>query len=200
MQESVAFLILYKRSMSGSFPGDVTELTQEMIEIRLYKDTDWPAVWRLLEPVFRRGDTYSFATDISEGEARYAWIDSGIAAYVAEDETGQIVGTYFIKTNQPGQGSHVCNCGYVVGAAARGRGVATLMCKHSQEEAVRLGFRSMQYNLVVSTNEGAVRLWEKQGFQIVGSLPEAFNHPTQGFVDAYIMYKILVTQQDNAAG
>ncbi|NER52264.1 MAG: GNAT family N-acetyltransferase [Symploca sp. SIO1A3] len=90
-----------------------------------------------------------------------------------------------------GQGSHVCNCGYIVAEAARGKSIASAMCKHSQQEAVKLGFRAMQYNLVVSTNTGAVRLWQKLGFEIVGTLPEAFLHPSLGFVDAYVMYKKL---------
>ncbi len=90
-------------------------------------------------------------------------------------------------------GSHVCNCGYIVDETARGRGIASEMCRHSQREALSLGFRAMQYNLVVSTNEGAVRLWKKHGFEVVGTLPEAFRHPRFGFVDAYVMYKRLET-------
>lgn len=162
-----------------------------MITVRLFRDADWPAVWRILEPVFRAGDTYSFASDISEEEAHRAWVETPSATFVAEDDAGQILGTYYIKPNQPGQGSHVCNCGYVVSSAARGMGIATLMCRHSQEEAVRRGFRSMQFNLVVSTNEGAVRLWKKLGFEIIGTLPGAFRHPAHGYVDAYVMYKTL---------
>jgi len=108
---------------------------------------------------------------------------------VARDPSGAIIGTYYLKPNQPGLGSHVCNCGYVVSDRARGHGVATLMCVHSQQEAVRLGFRAMQYNLVVSTNDGAIRLWKKLGFDIVGTLPGAFRHPRMGFVDAFVMFK-----------
>ena len=105
--------------------------------------------------------------------------------------SGAALGTYYIKPNQPGAGSHVCNCGYIVGEEVRGRGVATLMCEHSQREAIRRGFRAMQFNLVVSTNESAVRLWQKLGYDIVGTLPGAFKLPRQGFVDAYVMYKQL---------
>ena len=101
--------------------------------------------------------------------------------------------TYFIKPNQPGLGAHVCNCGYIVSENARGQGVASSMCGHSQEVAVELGFRAMQYNLVVSTNEGAIRLWEKFGFQIIGILPNAFNSKSAGYVDALVMYKQLKT-------
>lgn len=165
-----------------------------MIEIRPFQEADWPALWSLLEPVFRAGDTYSFAADISEFEARRAWIEVPLSTFVAESDEGQILGTYYIKPNQPGQGAHVCNCGYVVAAAARGRGIASRLCEHSQEVAVEQGFRAMQYNLVVSTNEGAVRLWKKHGFEIVGTLPGAFRHPEHGDVDAFVMYKRLGTE------
>jgi L-amino acid N-acyltransferase YncA len=161
------------------------------ISIRNFAEADWPAVWAIIEPVFRAGDTYSFARDISEQEARRAWIDAPARTFVAVDNTGQVLGTYFIKANQPGQGGHVCNCGYIVAASARGKGIASALCEHSQCEAVKLGFRAMQYNLVVSTNTGAVRLWKKLGFDIVGTLPKAFLHPTEGFVDAHILYKML---------
>lgn len=164
-----------------------------MLTIRASKDADWPAVWRLLEPVFRAGDTYSVPADITAQEARQMWLDTPNATYVAQDADGQLVGTYYIKANQPGQGSHVCNCGYVVDVAARGKGIASQMCEHSQQEARRLGFLAMQYNLVVSTNQGAIRLWQKLGFAIVGTLPKAFKHPSQGLIDAHIMYKLLLT-------
>jgi ribosomal protein S18 acetylase RimI-like enzyme len=163
-----------------------------MTTIRPFEKSDWAATWAVLEPVFQAGDTYSFAPNISETEAFKAWVEIPAATFVVEDDSGQILGTYYIKANQPGQGAHVCNCGYVVAEAARGQGIASAMCEHSQGEAVRRGFRSMQFNLVVSTNAGAVRLWKKLGFEIVGTVPEAFRHPTKGFVEAYVMYKKLV--------
>jgi ribosomal protein S18 acetylase RimI-like enzyme len=162
-----------------------------MITVRKFEEDDWPAIWALIEPVFRSGETYAFSTEISEAEAHRIWIEAPTATYVAQDDSGAALGTYYIKPNQPGSGSHVCNCGYIVGEHARGMGVATLMCEHSQREAVRRGFRAMQFNLVVSTNEGAVRLWLKLGYEIVGTLPGAFEHPREGFVDAFVMYKQL---------
>ena len=162
-----------------------------MINIRPFRQPDWPATWAILEPVLRQGETYSFPSDISESEAMRVWVHLPEATFVAEDQTGQIPGTYFLQPNQPGQGSHVCNCGYVVGEAARGKGIASAMCEHSQSEALLRGYRAMQYNLVVSTNTGAVRLWQKHGFEIVGTLPEGFRHPKRGYIDAFIMYKRL---------
>lgn len=162
-----------------------------MITIHAFEEADWPAVWALIEPVFRSGETYAFSTDISEAEAYRVWIEAPAATFVAKDDGGAALGTYYIKPNQPGAGSHVCNCGYIVGESARGQGVATAMCEHSQRQAVRRGFRAMQFNFVASTNEGAVRLWQRLGYDIVGTLPGAFKHPRHGFVDAYVMYKQL---------
>ena len=160
--------------------------------IRRYEPQDWPYVWALLEPVFRAGETYAVPRDISSEAARLLWTSDPKLAFVAIDTAdGRVLGTYFLRPNSEGPGAHVCNCGYVVGSDARGKGVATLMCHHSQREAVSRGFRAMQFNLVVATNAGAVRLWRDLGFKIIGTLPEAFHHPTLGFVDAHVMYKRL---------
>jgi len=162
-----------------------------MITIRPYQEQDWLEIWQVIHPVFRAGDTYAFAPDISEEEARLAWVKLPTATFVAEDEQGSILGTYYLKPNQPGLGAHVCNCAYVVRERARGQGIASMMCEHSQREALTLGFRAMQFNLVVSSNTAAVRLWQRLGFEIVGTLPQAFRHAELGFVDAYVMYKLL---------
>ena len=162
------------------------------INIRPISEADWPAVWEIMKPIIRAGDTYPYAMDMTIEGARRMWIDLPEAAYIAEDADGSILGTYYLKPNQPTLGAHVANCGYMVADSARGRGIATQMCKHSQEEAVRLGYRAMQYNLVVKTNEPSVHLWQKMGFTIVGTLPGAFEHAEHGFVDAYVMYKELV--------
>lgn len=161
-----------------------------MITIRKFEARDWPSIWQVIEPVFRAGDTCTYSPEIPEADARKSWIDAHPAVYIAEAD-GNIVGTYYLKPNQPGLGSHVCNAGYIVSEKARGKGIATLMCEHSQSEAKQMGFRAMQFNIVVSTNEIAVRLWQKLGFEIVGRLPGAFKHSKLGFVDAYIMYRRL---------
>jgi ribosomal protein S18 acetylase RimI-like enzyme len=161
------------------------------MEIRRMQAGDWPVVWAVLEPTFREGSTYAFDPAIDEAEAHRYWIEIPAVTFVAEID-GEILGTYYIKPNQPGQGAHVCNCGYVVPRGARGQGIASAMCEHSQEIARELGFRAMQYNLVVATNQVAVRLWQKHGFRIVGTLSGAFRHPELGYVDAHVMYKSLV--------
>lgn len=159
------------------------------LAIRAATPDDWPAIWSFLEPVFRAGETYSYARDITADQAWQAWMAPAASTFVCTRADGEVVGSYYLKANQPGQGRHVCNCGYVVSPAARGLGAASAMCDHSQQAALALGFRAMQFNLVVSTNDGAVRLWQKLGFQIVGTLPEAFEHPTLGYVDAFVMFK-----------
>ncbi len=160
------------------------------MDIRPLRETDWPAVWPLLQSTFAAGDTYAFAPDSSEADIRKIWVELPLATFVAvEGET--LLGTYFIKHNQPGLGSHVCNCGYVVAPAARGQGVAAAMCEHSQRFARAQGFRAMQFNFVVATNERAVKLWERLGFAVVGRLPGAFHHRQLGYVDALVMFKSL---------
>jgi ribosomal protein S18 acetylase RimI-like enzyme len=161
--------------------------------IRRFQESDWPAVWRLLHATFKTGDTYAFLPESTETEIRKAWVEVPSATYVACTPDGRILGTYILKANQPGLGSHVCNCGYVVAQESQGQGIASAMCEHSQREAMSMGFLAMQFNLVVSTNERAVRLWQKLGFSVVGTLPRAFHHQQLGFVDALVMYKELAT-------
>ena len=161
-----------------------------MPEIRRYHPADWAEVWPMLHSTFAAGETYTLAPDVGETDARKFWVDAPQATFVAV-ENGRILGTYFINPNQPGLGAHVCNCGYVVAAHAEGRGIAARMCEHSQHWALEQGFRAMQFNFVVSTNERAVRLWERLGFAVVGRLPGAFRHHRLGFVDALVMFKTL---------
>ena len=162
-----------------------------MIAIRPFEERYWAAAWRIMEPVFRAGETYVFSPGISEQEAHEVWVDIPSATFVATDDRDDVVGTYYLKPNQPGLGDHVCNCGYIVPTRVAGKGIASEMCRHSQQEAISRGFRAMQYNLVVSTNKRAVRLWQKHGFAIVGTMPNAFRHARFGFVDAFVMYKEL---------
>jgi len=161
-----------------------------MIEIRKAVEADWNDIWQIVHEVFSRADTYAYAPDTNKGQGHKIWMESPTATYVAvEDE--EILGTYYIKPNQPGLGAHVCNAGYMVGAKARGKGIGRTMCAHSLQEAGRLGFKAMQYNLVAATNVNAVKLWKDMGFEITGILPKAFNHRTDGLVDAYVMYRLI---------
>ncbi len=158
--------------------------------IRKAEAKDRAAIAAILLPVIRAGETYTLDRDMSEGDALAYWLGSDKTSFVAEEE-GRILGTYYLRANQAGGGAHVCNCGYMVGSEASGRGVARAMAEHSFVEARARGYRAMQFNFVVSTNERAVRLWRSLGFEIVGRLPEAFDHPDQGYVDAMVMHRRL---------
>ena len=164
-----------------------------MLSIRRFTESDWASLLPILKATFQSGDTYAYAPDTTDEEIHRFWIEAPQVTYVATAGNDEVVGTYKLKPNQPGLGSHVCNCSYVVSPDARGKGIARILCEHSQIEAQALGYLAMQFNLVVSTNEVAVRLWQKLGFGMVGTLPGAFRHSKLGFVDAYVMYKRLAT-------
>ena len=149
------------------------------------------SLWRILAAVIAEGDAYALDATTTREEGLAFWYQPGARRYVAEN-AGRIVGAYFLRPNHPGRGSHVANAAYLVAAEARGKGVGRAMGEHSIIEARRLGYRAMQFNFVVSTNERAVRLWESLGFEIVGRLPAAFRHPTHGYVDALVMYQQLL--------
>ncbi len=161
------------------------------MKIREAKDRDFERIWPIFSEIVSPGGTYAYPQDISQEDARKLWMGLPRKTFVAED-AGEIVGTYYIKTNQTGPGSHVCNCGYMVTAKKRDKGIATAMCEHSQEIARELGYKAMQFNFVAASNQGAIRLWNKLGYETVGRLPKAFNHPEKGYIDALVMFKWLV--------
>lgn len=151
---------------------------------------DADAIWSILEPVIRAGETLALPKDMARAEALASWTLPDHEVFVARAD-GQVVGTYYLRANQLGGGGHVANCGYVTAPWATGRGIARAMCAHSLERARERGFAAMQFNFVVSTNDRAVKLWQSLGFQVVGRLPGAFRHPTLGAVDALVMFTTL---------
>lgn len=160
------------------------------MDIRLATASDQKEIWQILQPVFRAGETYCVPRDISGDEAIAYWCGPGNEVFVAEVD-GDVLGTYILRANQKGGGSHVANCGYVTAEAARGRGVARAMLEHSLDHARQRGFKAMQFNFVIASNDRAVKTWQAYGFEIVGRLPGAFDHPKQGLVDALVMYRQL---------
>jgi ribosomal protein S18 acetylase RimI-like enzyme len=160
------------------------------LTIRPATSADDDAIWAILEPTFRAGETYPIPRDIGRADALAYWQTPGHTIFVAED-AGQVVGTYYLRANNRGGGAHVGNCGYIVAPAAMGRGVARAMCEHSLGQARKRGFRAMQFNFVIASNERAVRLWQACGFTIAGRLPAAFAHPRLGLVDALVMMRAL---------
>jgi len=161
-----------------------------MTHLRLATPEDAPAIWAILKPIFRAGDTYTIDPDIPREDALAYWCADTSHTYVAE-HADQILGTFYIKRNQAGGGAHVCNAGFATSSAAQSKGIARAMLDHALAEAARLGFEAMQFNFVVSTNTRAIAIWERAGFQTVGRLPGAFIHPQHGKTDALVMWKDL---------
>ena len=158
--------------------------------IRPSTDGDKNAIWAIMEPIIRAGETYTLPRDMDMASALAYWFSGNREVFVAE-ENGEIVGTYFLQANQQGGGAHVANCGYMTAVTSTGRGVARAMCEHSLDRARERGFRAMQFNFVISANDRAVRLWQSFDFEILGRLPKAFLHPSLGYVDAYVMCRDL---------
>ncbi len=161
-----------------------------MTEIREAVKEDFDQIWKIFHQIVSAGETYPYPRNTSKEEAYHLWITLPKKTFVCV-ENQIVLGTYYLKQNNSGGGSHVCNCGYMVGNEARGKGVGSMMCEHSQNIARELGFKAMQFNLVISSNKQAIRLWKKHGFDTVGKIPKAFDHPKNGFVDALVMYKWL---------
>lgn len=162
--------------------------------IRKAAPKDFDTIWPIFKAIVSAGETYAYDPKTTKEQGYHIWMEHPMATYLAEQDE-QIVGTYFLRPNQPGLGAHICNCGYMVSSAARNQGIARALCLHSQEIARSKGFLAMQFNLVVSTNAAAIHLWQKLGFSIVGTVPRAFHHRQLGLVDTHVMYKSLTPEQ-----
>jgi L-amino acid N-acyltransferase YncA len=162
-----------------------------VLKIRPAKDSDRDAIWKIFREVVAAGDTYPFDPEISRDDALTYWFKTDAHTYVAEQDR-HILGTYILRPNWSGPAGHVANAAFMVRANTRGQGIGRAMGEHCLREARRLGFRAMQFNFVVATNESAVRLWQQLGMKIVGTLPGAFRHPEKGYVDVYVMFRSLL--------
>lgn len=160
------------------------------MNIRIARPDDFEEIWPIFHSIASKGDTYGYEPETDKTRAFKLWMEYPRQTFVVEGN-GAILGSYYIVTNHQGPGKHVCNCGYMVAEQARGQGLATAMCNHSQQLALKLGYKAMQFNFVAASNKGAVALWNSLGFATVGRLPDAFRHPSLGFVDALVMYKWL---------
>lgn len=160
------------------------------MQVRAAVSADADSIWRILEPMICGGETYALPRDITREDALAYWMSPDHEVFVAQ-ETDTVVGTYYLRPNQKGGGAHVANCGYVTATDSTGNGVARAMCLHSLERTKQRGFRAMQFNFVVASNDRAVRLWRSLGFDTAGRLAGAFKHPSHGFVDALVMYRTL---------
>ncbi|WP_105169830.1 GNAT family N-acetyltransferase [Pseudoalteromonas sp. T1lg23B] len=158
----------------------ITEMTKQ----------DFALFWPTFESIIKAQQTYAFDPDMSMKQAYQVWCQTPLKAFAFKVDD-EVLGTYYLKANAMGPSSHICNCGYMVSAAARGQGIAQTLCEHSQQVAKNLGFKAMQFNSVVSSNEGAIRLWKKLGYEIIGTIPKAYKHPQLGYIDSHIMHKLL---------
>jgi L-amino acid N-acyltransferase YncA len=161
------------------------------MQIRPAINADRDAIWNIFHEIIAAGDTYAFDPQMPRQEALAYWFRAASQTFVAEYD-GRVVGTYIVKPNQPGLGSHVANAAFMVARDTEGAGVGRRMAEHCLSEARRMGFRGMQFNFVISTNTRAIHLWNQLGFEIVGTLPGAFRHPEKGYVDVYVMFRSLL--------
>src|ERR1700730_17871697 len=170
--------------------GELRELPFPERKIRSTIAGDWPAIWKISRSVVQRGDTYAFSPELDEKSALEIWFAAGAQIFVAEAKR-RVVGTFFVKPNQPGLGSHVANAGFMVDPAMTGAGIGRAMGEYALAWAKHQGYQAMQFNFVVSTNTGAVALWKKLGFAIIGTIPRGFHHAQLGYVDVYVMHREL---------
>jgi ribosomal protein S18 acetylase RimI-like enzyme len=161
-----------------------------MAEIRKAVEEDKPAVWSIMKAVIAGGDTYVFDPETSEEEMLAYWFSPEKHVYVVEDG-GKVLGTYWLKSNQPGLGDHIGNGAYMVSPDAKGKGIGKLMALHSIDEGKRIGYHAIQFNFVVKSNTAAVNLWKSVGFEVIGEIPDAIRHSKNGLTNAYIMYRKL---------
>jgi ribosomal protein S18 acetylase RimI-like enzyme len=176
--------------IAADAPSVLQIAADEMIKIRKAQTFDRDEVWDIIRAVISTGDTYVFPPDSPEDEMLAYWFAPEKHVYVAEQD-GEVVGTFWLKANQPGLGSHVCNAAYMVAPDAAGKGIGRKMAEFSLDEARRLGFSAMQFNFVVASNTAAVRLWQSLGMEIIGEVPDAFDHRDRGMTNALIMYRKL---------
>ncbi len=159
--------------------------------VRPATDGDWPDIWPIIEAVVRGGETYAYPRDLTEAAARAIWMQTTPGVTLVAADGDQVLGTAKVTPNQMGPGSHVANASFIVRPAARGRGVGRLLGEAALDWARSAGFRAIQFNAVVETNTSAVALWRSLGFDIIGTVPEAFEHPTRGFVGLHVMHRRL---------
>jgi L-amino acid N-acyltransferase YncA len=162
------------------------------VEIRLASADDWPAIWPFFRAIVAAGETYAYPEDLTSESAEALWMEPPPAAtFVAIDDDGAVVGSAKSGPNRPGRGAHVSTASFMVDPGARGRGIGRALAEHVVQWAREQGYRSMQFNAVVETNVGAVKLWQALGFEIIGTVPQAFDSESHGLVGLHVMHRTL---------
>ncbi|MFE6969922.1 GNAT family N-acetyltransferase [Isoptericola sp. NPDC057653] len=163
--------------------------TRAPLTIRPTTDDDWPALWPIVDGVVRAGESYAYPSDLTSDQGRALWLERAPGAtVVAEGADGALLGTAKMGPNRPGRGDHVGTASFMVSPAARGRGVGRALGEHVVAWHREQGYRGIQFNAVVETNEAAVRLWRSLGFEVVGTVPGAFRSAAHGYVGLHVMY------------
>jgi L-amino acid N-acyltransferase YncA len=167
--------------------------------VRDARAEDWPSIQPFFREIVAAGQTYAYDPALTDDQARDLWMSPSSAVTsrtsVAIDAEGTILGSANMYPNRPGPGAHVASASFMVAASARGRGVGRTLCEDMITWATEQGFRAIQFNAVVETNTAAVHLWQSLGFGIIGTVPEAFHHPTHGYVGLHVMHRPLPTPQ-----
>jgi L-amino acid N-acyltransferase YncA len=161
------------------------------VDIRPAAATDWPSIWPFFSDIVDAGETYAYPEGLTSDAARDLWMEEPPSVVVVAVDGARVLGSAKMGPNRPGRGAHIATASFMVDTAARGRGVGRALIDYALDWAREQGFRGMQFNAVVETNESAVRLWQAVGFEIVGTVPEAFDHRTQGLVGLHVMYRAL---------
>jgi GNAT superfamily N-acetyltransferase len=161
------------------------------IQIRDFVDGDWPSVWPIFREIVTAGESYAYDPSWSSAEAEAVWVERPPGVTVVACNGSEIVGTAKMGPNRPGRGSHVATASFMVSGSARGRGIGRALGEHALTWARDQGYAAMQFNAVVESNLAAVRLWKAIGFEIIGTVPETFEHPTLGRVGLHVMYRRL---------
>lgn len=153
------------------------------------QDHHFDEIWGIFHEIVQKGETYVYDPKTTKDQAYDIWMKQpNVYVGMINDE---VTGTYIMRPNFPGLGSHIANCSYMINHKFRGQGIGKALGEHSLKQAKELGFLAMQFNIVISTNQAAVKLWQSLGFQIIGTVPQGFNHQKLGYVDTYIMHRML---------
>lgn len=161
------------------------------MQIRTIEDNDWPAVWAIFQEIVTAGESYAYDPAWTAEHARDVWLESPPGLTVVAVDGSRLLGTAKMGPNRPARGAHVATASFMVASEARGRGIGRALGEYALAWARERGYAAMQFNAVVETNHAAVHLWQALGFQIIGTVPEAFDHPAHGRVGLHVMHRFL---------
>jgi ribosomal protein S18 acetylase RimI-like enzyme len=162
------------------------------VSIRPATDGDWPSIWPFFAEIVSAGETYAFPTDLTVETGAAWWMEPPpVETVVAVDGIGAdevVLGSAKWGPNRPGRGAHISTASFMVDPSRQGRGVGRRLAEYVVAAARAAGYDGMQFNAVVETNVAAVALWQSLGFQVIGTVPGAFDSRAHGKVGLHVMY------------